>query len=474
MMDHDLMDRLSDLREGQMAQVRLSPADKRAVWEGMQARTRFARPPHTRSPRAWWLAGFAAFAVLAVAVGTLTTPGHPTSHRGLNGPNPVARVDGMTIYRIGQGQSVLGPPNVVWSPTGTRFSFTVNAKEGTAVIGMTAPLRSRQVHLGPGRTIVALTSHGAIVTSWSARRDWLYPVHGLSLGHPVRWTAPTDTWQEWVSTDQGPAIVTDGYKSGSVSLTWAGGRTLSLHGGEVYPSPDGRLAAVVWGTRPVRRVHPIGDVEEPFEFQPSPTTKPITVWDFGGPAPHRLATIRLPRIRFPQASGPTDVGGILFSPDGRYVAISVQAENSAGPRLIGRTLIFATRTGRLVGTAPYGNGMAWTPDSQDLWLGTAWAQGSGHDRIVNVEGRTVWRWPDSMTTQAVMPMAASTVLAAGVSEPSHQQNGIWLDREKMAPRLLLPLRRGQGGPVAVMAPGGLAAVLELTAGGGVYYLTWRP
>lgn len=153
-----------------------------------------------------------------------------------------------------QGVAIYGPlarpvrwTRTRWSPAGTHFAFAVDPRQGIAEVGSTNPLRGEQVALGLGRSVVALTAHDAIVASWSRRHDWLYPVQGTSLGTPVPWTGATDCWQQWVETAQGPAIVTGGYRSGTLALAWANGHTLALAGSQVCVAPSGRVGAVVGG-----------------------------------------------------------------------------------------------------------------------------------------------------------------------------------------------------------------------------------
>ncbi len=157
-----------------------------------------------------------------------------------------------------QGVAIYGPlarpvrwTRTRWSPAGTHFAFAVDPRQGIAEVGSTNPLRGEQVALGLGRSVVALTAHDAIVASWSRRHDWLYPVQGTSLGTPVPWTGATDCWQQWVETAQGPAIVTGGYRSGTLALAWANGHTLALAGSQVCVAPSGRVGAMVGGGAPL-------------------------------------------------------------------------------------------------------------------------------------------------------------------------------------------------------------------------------
>lgn len=221
-------------------------------------------------------------------------------------------------------------------------------------------------------------------------QDWLYPLIGRSLGQPTPWTAPTDTWQEWVNTGQGPAIVTGGYRRHSLTLRWTGGRALHLHGGQVYLSSDREFGLVVGDVGFPDVVHPCLFGFVPAATQPVLPSAPITVWDFAaGLSPRRLATIHLPPIHLPKRAGSAAMEGVLFAPNDRYWAISVQGNYGVGPGmpLVGQTFLYATASGRLVGIAPCGNGMEWTPDSKCWWLGTPYPEGHGEDRLVDVRGQ---------------------------------------------------------------------------------------
>ena len=306
--------------------------------------------------------------------------------------------------------------------------------------------------------------HNQIVSSWSADQDWLYAIDGSSLGKPIAWTASTDTWQEWVDTSNGPAVITGGYTPGTVGLTFSNGATLPLHGGQVDTSSDHKYGAVVTRTRMKRLVHPVGDVNDPSEHQPSAATDPITLWDFhvsGGP--HWLSTIHLPSFGLPSAARKGELQNISFSPDDKYVAVLVQVEFGTGPKLVGKTFIFATGSGKLVGSAPYGNGMLWSSDSKSLWLGTPMPEGQGTDRIVNVQGQTVWTWPDSMTRNMVLPISSDTLLVV-----DHRRLGVWNKHTGL--KSFSRLGELQGGAVGQMAPGGTGAMVDLW--GSVVYVKW--
>ncbi len=296
-----------------------------------------------------------------------------------------------------------------WSPSGRQFAFSVNPQTGTAIVGLTASLRTRPEQLGPGRHIVALTARYAIVASASDRRDWLYPLIGNRLGNPVAWNAPTDTWQSWVQTRQGPAIVTGGYHSQKAALTESTGDRIPLSGSQVFVSPDGKYGAVTGGTRLSRNVASPGAFA-PSRYQPSPVTTPITVWNFDAITPRPMVTIHLPAVYLPKAAGGALVGYLEFSPNEQYLSVLVQGNNGVGPKLVGKTFIYEVSSGELVGIAPYGNGMMWALDSQGLWLGTPLPQGQGRDRLVNIHGATLWTWPDGRSQGVVTPVSGQALV----------------------------------------------------------------
>ena len=304
-----------------------------------------------------------------------------------------------------QGVAIYGPlarpvrwTRTRWSPAGTHFAFAVDPRQGIAEVGSTNPLRGEQVALGLGRSVVALTAHDAIVASWSRRHDWLYPVQGTSLGTPVPWTGATDCWQQWVETAQGPAIVTGGYRSGTLALAWANGHTLALAGSQVCVAPSGRVGAVVGGGHCYPAVvHPVGNQQVPSLHQPSSATAPIRLWQFDAVPPRVLATVYLPRLHLPKAAGSVSVERIVFSPNGRYVAIWVMGDYGVGAQqqMVGATFIYAVASGHLMGQAPVGNGIEWAANSQFLWIGTPDPQGQGADRVVK-DGVDLARHHDSV------------------------------------------------------------------------------
>jgi hypothetical protein len=315
--------------------------------------------------------------------------------------------DGMALRQL----SVATPGYLFWSPSGKTFAYMVDPKQGTAVIGTTAPFHTENVEIGRQRRIVALTERYVIVASRSFDENWLYPLRGVFLGKPIKWRAPTDTWQEWVQTWAGPAVVTGGYKSNSVALTLSDGKTIPLDGGQVYLSTDHRFGAVATRTRFKRVVYSAGGIDAPSEYQPSPATEPIVLWDFASAkVPRRLTTIHLPTVHLPKAADSAIIQTVLFSPDDHYVCVLVTSEVGTSGRSLGQTFVFSVNSGHLMGTAPYGNGVMWTPDSKCLWLRTPWPEGKGDDRIVNVQGRTVWLWPDRSYFEVVTPLTSNKQL----------------------------------------------------------------
>ncbi len=341
------------------------------------------------------------------ALGMAMTVSGCSSHAAGGGPAPEAVISHRSSVKVLGSASLSTRP--LWSPSGHLFAFNIAPDAGTAVLGFTSPLRTRTVELGAGRHLVALTAHDAVAASASYKRDWLYPLHNDRLGKPIPWNAATDTWQEWVDTQQGPAIVTGGYGSQKAALTESTGTRIPLSGSQVFVSPDGKYGAVVGGHRLPRNVQG-GGTFAPSRYQPSPTTGPIVLWNFDAAAPHAIATIHLPKVRLPKAAGGALVGYLAISPNDQYLAVSVTGNDGVGDRLVGKTFLYRIDSGTLVGSAPYGNGMLWALDSQDLWLGTPLPQGHGTDRLVNVHGAAVWTWPDAATQSVVMPVSAQTLL----------------------------------------------------------------
>lgn len=358
-----------------------------------------------------------------------------------------------------------------WSPAGTYFAFAVDPTQGVAEVGSTNPLRVRQVVLGSGRSVVALTAHDAIVASWGRHRDWVYPLQGTSLGAPVPWTGPTDSWQQWVDTAQGPAIVTGGYRPGTLALAWANGHTLALAGSQVYIAPSGRVGAVVGGHRDPAVVHPVGNQYVPSLHQPSSATAPIRLWQFDAAPSRVLATLHLPVLQVPKAAGRVSVERIVFSPNGRYVAIWVMGDYGVGAQqqMVGATFIYAVASGHLMGQAPVGNGIQWAANSQFLWIGTPDPAGHGADRVVNLEGHTVWTWPDTMTQWVIGVVSGTTLLV--MRHPL--QNGplaVW--RQGQSPENLRGIHPALPDVAATVSPSGQAAIVD--TGRAAAYATWSP
>ena len=356
-------------------------------------------------------------------------------------------------------------------PPPQHFAFAVDPTQGIAELGSTNPLRVRQVVLGSGRSVVALTAHDAIVASWGRHHDWLYPLQGTSLGAPVAWTGPTDSWQQWVDTAQGPAIVTGGYRAGTLALAWANGRTLALAGSQVYIAPNGRVGAVVGGHRDPAVVHPVGNQNVLSLHQPSSATAPIRLWQFDAVPPRVLATVHLPVLHLPKGAGRVSVERIVFSPNGRYVAIWVMGDYGVGAQrqMVGATLIYAVASGHLMGQAPVGNGIQWAANSQFLWIGTPEPDGQGADRVVNLEGQTVWTWPDTMTQSVIGVVSGTTLLV--MRDPL--QNGplaVW--RQGQSPENLAGVHLALPDVMATVSPSGQAAIVD--TGGAAAYATWSP
>lgn len=207
------------------------------------------------------------------------------------------------------------------------------------------------------------------------------------------------------------------------------------------------------------------DVNDPSEHQPSQAMAPITLWDFdAGTGPHSISTIRLPTVALPKATGKGELQNVEFSPNDKYVAVLVQGEYGMGPKLVGKTFIFATDSGKLVGTTAYGNGMQWSSDSKSLWLGTPMPEGQGTDRIVSIYGNTVWTWLDSMTRNMVLPITSNTLLVV-----DQKSLDVWIKETGI--KSLSGIGELQGGAVATMAPDGTAALVDLL--GPVAYMKWE-
>jgi len=377
-------------------------------------------------------------------------------------PTPVGTVDGIHLTGLGTAKNV---SEVLWSPSGQHFALATS-QPGTFILGTTHPLRVETVVFPTVRSIVALTNTSAIVASSEATQDWIYPLHGLTLGSPIPWTAPTDTWQEWVDTGAGPAIVTGGYRPGTVALEWASGRRFLLHGNQVYPSADGYYGAVTAGHRLHRVVSPVGDVQVPAEWQPANPEKPITIWDFRGRTPRQLYTLHLPPVPGPEGI----IDTITFSPNDRYVAISTMSFDSPLKTTPGHTFVYSVRTGRLLGTGPWGNGTQWASNSRAIWLGTAAAEGHGDDHIMTPDGTMVQSWPDSVSNTVVgMVNAHTLIMEEGAVTAPTQWLAVWNPRTGRE----IKVASDTNAPLSVSwspSPSGSAAVL--TVGDKVLYANW--
>ena len=399
------------------------------------------------------LLGVLALAAGCVPFGPSVAAGHVT---------PVGSVGGIHFAVLGSAPQVNA---VMWSPSGLYFAFVVSRQQGTFVLGTTNPLRIETVILPNQRTITALTNHHAVVTSISGTKDWLYPLTGLSLGAPVTWTAPSNTYQQWVDTASGPAIVTGGQRPVPVALQWASGRHLSLGGGQIYVSADGRFGAVTGGWRGHYIPNPVSDAQNPSGSQVASSTQPIAIWDFGGRTPRRLETLHLPPVRVPESS----IDTVAFSPNDRYVAVSVMSFD-APPPTPGRTFVYDVRTGRLLGTGPWGNGPTWSATSRDLWIGTAAAEGRGTDQVMAVDGRRLASWPDSQSRQLVGIVDTKTLLmdVAAVTAPS-QKLEVWTP----ATGTSLEVAQGSSGrPFIAWDPSPSGSAALTTVGSRVLYASW--
>lgn len=335
-----------------------------------------------------------------------------------------------------------------WSPTGNWVALSLSETVGTAEIGSVSPLRLHTVKLGAGMRVVGLTDSYLIGSSWRTGRVALYPIQPSGVvGKPIVWRAARDLWQEWVSlAGEHPAIETGGYSGGSLSLAQQNGKRFALRGGEMYLSPDRRFGAVM--VRP--RSPCCGGLAGISELQPANVGSAISIWYLGGRhGPRRLAVLHLPLTKS-QAKAQLVIQGVAFSPDDRYVAIQPMdlGTTSAAP-----TFIF-TVSGSLVGRAPYGNGLAWMPRSDGLWINTPAPEGQGIDRIVDVHGRTISVWPDALG-YTVLPLSSTTTLA--VRQP-RGVIGLIADRSFAA---LKGMATGVGVIWSRWSPSGKAAILEI-------------
>ncbi len=306
--------------------------------------------------------------------------------------------------------------SVIWSPSGQTFAYASNPTQGKFILGTISPLRTSPLTLPDERQLVALTDHYAIASSWSETKDWLYPIHGTTLGAPIPWHAATDTWQEWANTAYGPAILTGGYKPHTLALTTSTGKKFHINGGQVYFSTDRKFGAVAWSQRAEQVVHPAPGLGVPIENQFSNADFPISIWNFDAPnGPKRVSTLH-PNVSLPTSAGIPLLQWVTFSYHDQYVAVLAQG-SFGGPKLLGQTLIFNVRSGRLVGIAPYGNGIKWIGNSQYLWIGTPYPEGQGYDRIVNVRGTTISIWTEQIPYTAILPVSPHAVIMESLDRP---------------------------------------------------------
>lgn len=302
--------------------------------------------------------------------------------------NQAQKVSHVSAHSLPPGRMGALP---VWSPNGKYFAYRFNGSQFT--IGTPSPFTYHKLKLPNGRHMVSITNHSVIVTSSNSNRDWIYPLKGDKLGSPTPWKAPTDTWQDWVTTIAGPAILTGGYNGQTLSVTESNGKSTPLQGGEAFVSTDAKLGAVLARNRAKRLVHPRGDEADPTQLQPNLSTAPIVIWNFDAKrGPRKTSVLHLPSVS--KKAG--EIQDIRFSPNDQFVAILITSNSSRGPQLDGKTFIYNLRTDKRVATAPYGNGIGWAANSQALWIGTAFPEGQGTERIVNLKGQTVQHWKDKI------------------------------------------------------------------------------
>lgn len=294
-----------------------------------------------------------------------------------------------------------------WSPNGNLFAYQVSISAGTAELGSLRPFALRLVRLGQGTQLVGLTNRYLIGAQQNFARNYLYPIlHGGRLGAPEDWVASADHWENWVPISGGLALETGGYQRGTLTLTLQGGGQVALHGGEMYLSADRRYGAVLGQTRTLWHL----SVAQRLEIQPSTGRHGIAVWDLSlRTGPRHMATLRLPKERSSASSGPLLIQTISFSPGDRYVAVLLANQHPTGSLLTGVTYIYTVQ-GKLVGRAPYGNGLHWLPKSDELWLGTPHPQGQGQDLIVGIHGQKIASWQDSVA-MTLLPISTGTALA---------------------------------------------------------------
>lgn len=300
-----------------------------------------------------------------------------------------------TITPLGEGDIDYVNGNldaVLWNPSGDRFAYYDPAKQefelGEVGNGTIQPLA-----LPAGRYPVALNDDYVIVANADDNEDWIYSLTAGGLGKPQAWTQSADTWREWVNTGPGPGLLVGGYTSGTLALELGSGRQIPLGGGNAFLSTDRKYGAVAARPRFHRLVHPVGDVAELLENQPDDPTQPINIWDFDAPGgPKETYKVKLPES---VAQAAYEVGYISFSPNDRYLAISVGGTVGDNGALTGQIFIYDNSIGKLLGVAPYGNGMHWLADQSGLLLGTDLPEGQGLDKVVDLSGRVVDTWRDA-------------------------------------------------------------------------------
>lgn len=303
----------------------------------------------------------------------------------------------------------------IWSSSGNTFAYASNTATGGYIIGTLHPLLLARVQFGSGAHVVAISDKRVIVSTSSFTQDAFYPLYinqtGIQFRTRQTWKAATDAWQHWVDTNGLPAVVTGGYKAGTLGLTLANRTIVKLGGGEVYLSPDRKFGAVAVRPRERRNVHPVGGEAVLTEHQPSDATSPIALWNFASPSgPKRLAVIHVPKVKLPSQAGPGLLQNVAFSPNDQYLAVLVQGEYATGPKLFGQTFVYRTIDGKLIGTAPYGSSAFWLPGANGLWLGTPLPAGQGNNTIVGTDGQILSVWPEGHANFILAPAYNKVVM----------------------------------------------------------------
>lgn len=358
---------------------------------------------------------------------------------------------GVTVRRLSTASPGASPH---WSPNGNLFAFQVSASEGTAELGSLRPDALHLVRLGPGVEVVGLTNRYLIGAQQNFARNYLYPIlrHGR-IGPPQDWVASADHWEEWVPLARGLSLETGGYQRGTLALTLQGGGQVALHGGEMYLSQDRRYGAVLAHTR--EQWHP--SAAGLIEIQPGTGRTGIAIWDLASrTGPRHIATLRLPKEHYSRSSGPPLVQTLSFSQNDRYVAVLMANRFPSGGKLTGATYVFTVQ-GRLVGRAPYGNGLRWLPRSDAFWLGTPDPQGQGRDLIVGVRGQKIASWQDSVA-MTLLPISTGMALAQRASGIGLIEGGRF--------HALRSLPKASHVQYAGWSPNGRAALFATVAGRG--------